>query len=163
MISTKAKQLTAEEYTTDRNHAQTADVSIDGGRVTVFAREATDLYVARILGIASADINARAVAACGGATSLCNLWPISFHVDRWNRLECGDTFYVFNDGRFEEDDDCYAEVDGSCVPICDEEAADGTIIREGYCECNLIPPDNYFYRVGPGHRGWLAGKPSLAR
>jgi hypothetical protein len=154
---------TAQEYTIDRNHAQVADVSIAGGRVTVYAREATDLYVARLFGIPTADINARAVAACGGVTSLCGLWPISFHIDRWNRLECwneGDdedvgTFYVFNDGRFEEDDMCYDDIDGECHPPCDILDSNGDVDVEGACECSLIPPDNDAFVVGSGHRGWL--------
>jgi hypothetical protein len=151
-------ESTAQTYAINENHAQVADVSIDGGRVTVYAREAANLYVARIFGIDTAQINAVAVATCGGATSLCNLWPLSFRVERWNELPCypddGEgTFYVFNDGRFEEDDPSFATVDGVPYPACDG-IYDGDE-REGYCNCGLIPPDNYVYRVGPGHRGWL--------
>jgi hypothetical protein len=94
-----------------------------------------------------------AVATCGRALSLCNLWPISFHTERWDRIGCDDVFYVFNDGRFEEDDGCFAEVDGVCHPACDD--PDDPADDSGYCECDLIPPDNNMYRVGTGHRGWL--------
>jgi hypothetical protein len=148
-------EVTAREYATDRNHAQVADVSVAGGTVTVYAREATDLYVARILGIPTADINAVAVAACGPANRLCGIWPISFHLNRWIELgdDCYDPgppgstgvpFYVFNDRRFEEDDDCYyRDSYGNCHTICEA------------CICNKIPPDDEAYVVGPGHRGWL--------
>jgi hypothetical protein len=159
-------EATAQRYAIDENGAQIADVSISGGEVTVYAREAVDLYLARIFGIDSAQINGMAVASCGGAISLCNLWPISFHVDRWDKippLECppGEesgpderVFYVFNDGRFEEDDPCFGrDADGNCVPACDD--PDDPEDDSGYCQCDLIPPDNQMFRVGPGHRGWL--------
>jgi hypothetical protein len=156
-------ESTAQRYAIDENHAQVADVSIDGGRVTVYAREAADLYLARVFGINTAQINAVAVAACGGATSLCNLWPISFHLERWEDItECGypgddgdeGTFHVFNDGRFEEDDECFGKVDGKCYPACD--GVYNEVELEGMCNCEpLIPPDGRMFRVGEGHRGWL--------
>jgi hypothetical protein len=151
-------ESSAQEYAIDHNHAQVADVSIDGGRVTVYAREAADLYLARIFGINTAQINAVAVAACGGATSLCNLWPISFHKERWDEIPCypdfeDSIFRVFNDGRFEEDDECFGKIDGECYPACDG-VYDG-VTREGMCDCDLIPPDGQMFRVAEGHRGWL--------
>jgi hypothetical protein len=155
-------EVTAQEYAIDRNGAQVADVSIAGGEVTVYAREAAEMYLIRIFGVDTADINALAVATCGGAISLCNLWPISFHEQRWNELKCspdeGDgTFYVFNDARFEEDDDCYwteeTEEGPVCHPVCD--FPDDSDAPSGYCMCDLIPPDNRVFRVGPGDRGWL--------
>jgi hypothetical protein len=152
-------ELTTREYAVDRNGAQVADVSIEGGEVTVYAREAAIMYLMRIFGVETADVNAMAVATCGGAVSLCDLWPISFHVQRWNEIECypdeGDgIFYVFNDGRFEEDDDCFwRDEDGDCYPACNGVYAGD--VREGYCACDMIPPDNEIFRVGPGDRGWL--------
>jgi hypothetical protein len=159
----------AQEYAIARNQAQVADVSIDGGRVTVYAREAASLYLARIFGINTAQINAVAVAACGGAISLCNLWPISFHEERWDKippLECppegefgpeDGIFYIFNDGRFEieeEEDPCFGkDADGNCHPACDD--PDDPLDESGLCMCDLIPPDNKMFRVGAGHRGWL--------
>jgi hypothetical protein len=147
-------EVTAEEYATDRNGAQVADVSVDGGEVTVYAREAAEMYLMRIFGVETADINGMAVATCGGAISLCNLWPISFRLERWEQIPCESEFYVFNDGRFEEDDDCFwRDEDGNCYPACDG-VYEGDE-RDGYCDCDMIPPDNYAFRVGPGHRGWL--------
>jgi hypothetical protein len=136
-------EATAQEYAIDRNDAQVADVTIAEGRVTVYAREAADLYLARLFGIDTADINAMAVAACGGVTGLCKFWPITFHVDRWNSIPCGEEFYVWNDKTLEED--CYLELDdGECVRMCEA------------CECDLeIPPDDSIHVVGPGHRGWV--------
>jgi hypothetical protein len=141
-------EQTAREYAVDRNDAQVADVSVAGGRVTVYAREATGLYFARVLGIETADVNAMAVAACGGDTGPCKFWPITFHEDRWEEIECddegvGEEFYVWNDKKLETD--CYLELDdGTCVPMCVA------------CECELgDPPDDVIHVVGPGHRGWV--------
>jgi hypothetical protein len=137
-------ELTAREYAVDRNHAQVADVSVAGGKVTVYAREAAGLYLARIFGVGVADINAKAVADCGVAVSLCGLAPLSFNYDRWidPDFECGDDFYVWNDSKLEED--CYVEVDGECIDFCVA------------CDCTLTgPPDDQVHLVGPGDRGWL--------
>jgi hypothetical protein len=78
--------LTAREYAIDRNGAQAADVSIAQRRVTVSAREAAKLHLAGIFGVNTSDINARAVAACGAATSGCGLWPIAFPIQRWKQF-----------------------------------------------------------------------------
>jgi hypothetical protein len=79
-------ELTAREYAIDRNGAHDAEVSIAQRTVTVSAHEATSLHVAGIFGVNTADINARAVAACGAATSGCGLWPIAFPLRRWRQL-----------------------------------------------------------------------------
>jgi hypothetical protein len=136
-------ELTAREYAVDRNYAQAADVTVAGGSVTVYAREAASLYLAWIFGVDTADINAKAVADCGVAVSLCGLAPLSFNWERWTqRVACDEEFYVWNDSKLEED--CYIEVDGQCVPFCEA------------CVCALEdPPDNEVHIVGPGDRGWL--------
>ena len=166
---------TAEDTAIDRNGAQFADVTVNEWRVTVLASEESPLYLAGMFGMPTADVGAVAVAACGdsfGASAFgCGYWPISFHVERWERLpECwrpGDSedtgqFYVFTDGSFEEDDPCYGTDDeGDCIPMCDEVDYDldpddpDYVINPGFCDCDLLPPDNFMYRVGPGHRGWL--------
>jgi Flp pilus assembly protein TadG len=87
-------EATAREYAIDRNGAETADVSVGPLRVTVYAREATGLYLARLFGIETADINARAVAACGAANSGCNIWPVAFPQTRWHELTGGPTTCV---------------------------------------------------------------------
>jgi hypothetical protein len=149
-------EQTAWDYAVNRNGAQTADVSIAGGEVTVYAREDAGLYLARIFGANTTEVNAMAVATCGGAISLCNVWPISFRWERWKHIECEEEFYVFNDGRFEEDDPCYwTDEDGLCHPMCDKVYDDDPEQLPGYCECDMIPPDNHIFRVGPGDRGWL--------
>jgi hypothetical protein len=102
-------EATAREYAIDRNGAETADVSIGQLRVTVFAREATGLYLARLFGIETADINARAVAACGAAISGCNIWPIAFPLDDWNMMveKCGEqNFYVWTGHQKNKSPDC---------------------------------------------------------
>jgi hypothetical protein len=76
-------EATAREYAIDRNGAEVADVSVGELRVTVYARESTGLYLARLFGIQTADINARAVAACGAAISSCGIWPIAFPEEDW--------------------------------------------------------------------------------
>jgi hypothetical protein len=79
-------EATAREYAIDRNGAGMADVSVGELRVTVYAREATGLYLARLFGIETADINARAVAACGNAISGCGIWPIAFPLADWETM-----------------------------------------------------------------------------
>jgi hypothetical protein len=154
----------ALEYAVDRNDAQVADVSVYSYTVTVRASEAVDTYLAGLIGVPTSDVGATAEAVCGAANLLCGIWPLSFHIERWERLACWDegmdesvgVFYVFNDGKFEEDDMCYDELDGVCHPPCDilDPETDEVLIQ-GVCQCNLIPPDNDAFIVGPGHRGWL--------
>jgi hypothetical protein len=158
---------TAEEMAVERNGAHVADVSIGEWRVTVRASEEVDLYLAGIFGILTSDVGAVAVAACGDTSSAigCGYWPISFNKERWTRIVTGTleadndvgVFYVFTDGRFDEDDPCYGrDENGDCVPMCDEpDPTHPGELTQGYCECDLIPPDNQIHRVGPGHRGWL--------
>jgi hypothetical protein len=106
-------EATAREYAIDRNGAGMADVSVGELRVTVYAREATGLYLARLFGIQTADINARAVAACGAATSACGLWPIAFPRDEWwglsggpDSCEPGKNFYVWTGHQEGKSPDC---------------------------------------------------------
>jgi hypothetical protein len=108
-------ELTAREYAIDRNGAQVADVSVAARTVTVYAREEATLHLAGIFGLTTADINARAVAACGAATSGCGLWPIAFPSQRWRQLyasgcgsedEEGVRFFVWAGHREDKSPDC---------------------------------------------------------
>jgi hypothetical protein len=154
----------ASEYAIDRNGAEVAYVSVYSWTVTVRASESVDTYLAGIIGVPTSDVGATAEAVCGAANLLCGIWPLSFHVERWGRIQCWEEgmddsvgrFYVFNDDSFEEDDPCYAEVEGVCRPACDVIDWDtDEVLSEGYCQCGMIPPDNDAFIVGPGHRGWL--------
>jgi hypothetical protein len=139
-------ETTAQEYAVDRNGAQMADVSIAGGEVTVYAREATPTYLMRIFGVATADVNGMAVAACGGDTGPCKFWPITFHETRWDQIECGETFYVWNDKSLETE--CYTlDIYGECVSMYD------ACVFE--LETQAPPPDDKIRIVGPGDRGWV--------
>jgi hypothetical protein len=137
-------QATAREYAIDRNGAETADVSIGQLRVTVFAREATGLYLARLFGIETADINARAVAACGRAISSCGLWPIAFPLADWLQMEergpgCPEEdFYVWTGHQKNKSPDCNV-----CQCDLDE---DGDI--------DVVGMHDEFY---PGEDGGLVG------
>jgi hypothetical protein len=114
-------EQTAREYAIDRNGAQVADVSVGSYRVTVYARESATLYLAGFFGIETADINAKAVAACGAATSACGMWPIAFPEEDWL------TMYS-EDGCLEEDNDFY-------VWTGDQESKNPDC--ENVYECNL--------------------------
>jgi hypothetical protein len=121
-------ESSAQEYAITRNGAQVADVSIDGGEVTVYAREAASLYLARVFGINTAQINAVAVATCGDAASACGLWPIAFELGMWNKLngleegwECGGTFYVWTGDNLLNVPDCENVYD------CDVPDKDGNV------------------------------------
>jgi hypothetical protein len=108
-------EATAREYAIDRNGAGTADVSVGELRVTVFAREATGMYLAQLFGIDTADINARAVAACGNAISGCGIWPIAFPLADWEIMYDGgagcaegfeEDFYVWTGHQENKSPDC---------------------------------------------------------
>jgi hypothetical protein len=130
--------------------------------VEVDTGEDTQTFLASLVGIPTVPIVAEAQAGCGTATALCNIWPISFHEDRWapdpynpgpGQVGCDDIFFVWNDNFLEED--CYTTdpVTGACVPfceacLCDEMVIDGTPITEG-------PPDDLALNISPEHRGWL--------
>ena len=116
-------EQTAWEYAVDRNGADVADVSVGNLRVTVYARETVALNIAQFFGINTADINARAVAACGTAVSGCGLWPIAFPVWKWTELaggfggHCnpGKIFYVWTGSQENQNPDCEiynCDVDG---------------------------------------------------
>jgi hypothetical protein len=139
-------EQTAREYAVERNDAQSADVSIAGGQVTVYAREDTGLYFARVFGIETAAVNAMAVAACGGDTAPCRFWPITFYEERWDKIDCGEEFYVWNDKTLETE--CYTvDGNGDCVDMYD------ACVFE--LETEAPPPDDKIHIVGPGHRGWV--------
>ncbi len=153
----------AFECAVGRNGAETAGVSVGTWKVTVRASESVDTHLAGLIGVPTSDVGATAEAVCGAANLLCGVWPLSFHMERWDRTACWDEgdpvdvgrFYVFNDGRFEEDDPCFNEVDWVCHPPCDILDEDGNVEVEGVCACSLKPPDRDALVVGPGHRGWL--------
>lgn len=148
-----AWETTALDYALNRNGAETATATLADWIVTVNTQETVETYLAGIVGINTLDVGAVAEAACGNAISLCNIWPLTFHVERWERIGCGEEFYVFNDNKFDEDDPCYDTWDGECLSICDSEDEYGNPIP-GACQCDLIPPDNEAYILGPGHRAW---------
>jgi hypothetical protein len=161
-------ETVALDYAIDRNNADAADADVQDWTVAVTTTKFTDLTFAGIIGYPTVDVRASAMAACGSVRSLCDVWPLSFHIERWETIPCSPTedcddpdntgiFYVFNDGRLEEDDPCYDTdpITGECVPACDILDEFGNVIQEGACACNEIPPDNEAYLIGPGHRGWL--------
>jgi hypothetical protein len=106
---------TAWEYAVDRNGADVADVSVGNHKITVFARETIPLNIAQFFGIHTAEISARAVAACGVAVSACGLWPVAFPRDEWKQLAGGfdevpckenRVFYVWTGDHENQSPDC---------------------------------------------------------
>lgn len=143
-----AAEQTARQYAISRNHAQTADVSVGNLRVTVHTHETIPLNIAQFFGINTADINARAVAACGAAESGCNMWPITFPVWKWTELaggfggNCnpGKVFYVWT-GQQENQSpnceiyDCDVDGDGSADVV--------DIWGRAFLDFGHVPSPNY--------------------
>ncbi len=123
-----AWETTALDYAINRNGAETATATLQEWIVTVTARETVETFLAGIVGINTVDVAAVAEAACGNAISLCNIWPLTFHEERWDRIDCGDEFYVFNDDSLDEDDPCAYKYDRECLSICDG-VIDGEEVR----------------------------------
>ena len=86
----------ALEYTTVRNGAEEADVSIQEWEVGVVARETVELWLASIF-VPDIEIKAEAAAACKAATRACEVWPIGFSMDRWpGHQACGTKFFLWD-------------------------------------------------------------------
>lgn len=80
------------------DHIADQDISIQGNKVEVRARETVDTWFTGIMSstFTTANVHASAKAACGAATSACGLWPIAFEVNKWKGTECGATLAVWN-------------------------------------------------------------------
>ena len=75
------------------------EISVDGNRVTVVAREVVDTYFLGLIGLSTVDVGAEAEAACGLATSGSGLWPIAFALSAWEQKDCGESFAVWDDDK----------------------------------------------------------------
>jgi hypothetical protein len=110
-------RTTAWEYAVDRNGAQTVDVNPQGNRVTVTASQTANTFFAGVVGINTVDVSADATAACGTATSACNLWPIAFDIGRWqSQRACGKKFILWDS---DNELDCVrwnCDADGDGIP-----------------------------------------------
>jgi len=120
----------AQDYAVTRNLAPAADVTLDGGVVTVHTRSWVDLIFANVFGIDTVHVDAVAAAACGEADrGVGGLWPLSLEIHEYDELGCDDLFYVFTDDTDIDCDECVCEV--------------------------TIPGGGTPRKIGPGQRGWL--------
>jgi len=125
----------AYDYAVTQNGADgdLTEISVNGNRVTVVARETVDTYFLVLIGIPTVDIGAEAEAACGAATSACGMWPLAFDVARYDSMECDDEFYVWVDDNWDTED-----LDDLCEKCyCDDVGAYGGV------------------PMAKGSRGWL--------
>ena len=106
----------AREYTITRNGAQTADIDIQGGTVTVVAGETVPTFFAGVIGFPTVDVSAIAAAACGKARSALGLWPIAFNEGLWYKKACGQKFLLWDDSDRADCDTWNCDVDGDEVP-----------------------------------------------
>jgi hypothetical protein len=143
-------RLVAEDYATNRNGAQGAfvDIPSDGYTVTVVASQTLDTFLAGVIGIPTADVNALAVALCGRAIRGGGLWPLAFRYEVYSdTILCDQEFLVFSRAGTEDQLDC---ADG-----CDCVDAGGTVTEtteacEDLCNCDSMGP-----HLTTANRGWL--------
>lgn len=95
----------AQNYATNLNLAEAADVDIDGALITVTTQITAPTFFANIFGDSEMNVSAQAVSACGRAGAACGLWPIAFKDTSWYAVEksCGQKFILWNS---EEAADC---------------------------------------------------------
>jgi Flp pilus assembly protein TadG len=122
------------------------DIEISGNVVNVTARQTTDTFIARVIGVNTVDVGAPAAAACGAATSACGLFPIAFSNDIWQEIYddgagCGSEFYVWND-----------DTDGSACQVDGEPSNNMCDCYD--CDLDNNGEDDFVVNMGEG-RAWL--------
>ena len=126
------------------------DIEITGNIVRTTARQTTDTFIARVIGVNTVDVGAPAAAACGAATSACGLWPVGFSESIWEEIYddgagCGREFVVWGDSNDTQALTC--EVDGEeRTNVCDCYDCDTDTPKDGI--------DNFVVTAGKG-RAWL--------
>jgi hypothetical protein len=94
---TNAPRATVEFPTADSIYAMTAVV-----------REDIPSFVAGIVGVDEFGPGARATAICGGADTVCGLFPVAFSQAQWDMMKnhCGYSFYVWSGDKDDTPLDC---------------------------------------------------------
>jgi hypothetical protein len=126
MTTWKPKALAYANQNLRADYSPTVDPYLENGDwwVTVDVMEVVDTYIAGIIGMDTVNVGATATAACGGATSGCGLWPVTFSeggfMNIYDELGCGAEFYVWNGKKNDEDptEDILLDCD---VCDCDED------------------------------------------
>jgi Flp pilus assembly protein TadG len=124
-----AARAAAIDYTINRNNAEAAIVDIEESTKTVYVTASinTNTYFAGIFGMTTVPVAARSAAACGRTPQVCGVMPLAFNLNAWEKINCGQTFYVWDDTVGED--------------LCEK------------CECDEMLTSSA--SVGPAHRGWL--------
>jgi hypothetical protein len=102
--------MTAADITTD-------DIQIISNRVVVTAHESVQTLIAHLLGVITIDVDAEATASCTGANTACGLWPISFDLNLYAGVQCGQPMVVWNAAG--DTNAVLCEIDGAPHEICD--------------------------------------------
>jgi len=100
------------------DHIGGQDISIQGNRVEVRARETVDTWLTSVTSATfqTANVQASAKAVCGAATSACGLWPVAIDYAMWEGAKCGESLVIWN----AENDDTEAActIGGVVKDIC---------------------------------------------
>ncbi|MBW7881982.1 MAG: pilus assembly protein [Caldilineaceae bacterium] len=96
---------------------QAGDITIEGNRVRVTARETATTFIAGLIGIDTVDVAAVANSACGGANSTCSLWPIAFEYAIYDGVQCGESMVIWDADN--DNDKVTCEIGGVPRDICD--------------------------------------------
>ncbi len=143
-----AARTKAEQAATQRNGAQQAVATVTGGwRVDITASFVVETYLAGAIGIPEVPVSAQATAACSGTRTLCNVWPVTFHKERFDQIPCNERFYVWNDGSLED----------GALQVQYPDGTTGTMAVCELCECDVAfgSPDGNSYLVSTANRGWV--------
>jgi Flp pilus assembly protein TadG len=142
----------AHEYAEDRNGSQPAQVDIvDDYTVTVVTSQTFDTFLAGIIGINNATVQAEASAMCGGAASAGYLWPLAFEYDVYDQdVQCGEDFWVFVNDPDPDADPVCASGTCECVDVGEEPLDKDDECYDG-CNCSLIASSH----IASDYRGWV--------
>ncbi len=118
------------------------DIQFVSNRVIVNAHETVTTLIARLIGIVTVDVGASATASCTGANAACGLWPISFDLNLYSGVTCGQSMVIWD-----------ADKDNKAV-VCEIDGAPRDL-----CECYDCDLDNNgsddFVVVTDIARGWM--------
>ncbi len=114
----------------------------DNTKVVVGAKGTAGLIFGNLINTEQIKVTANANAACGKASSACNLWPIIFSADLWKQIPCGKTIAVWDTNNTNQVE-CF--IGGKYEP--------------NLCKCYNCDPQNLmvddFLVISDVRRGWV--------
>jgi len=101
----------AEEYAGVQNRADEVVAVVEGDDVVrVTATADVSLFFARVLGTSQSGVVAEAAALCGGTRVGSGLWPIAFHRDTWDAIDCDAEAVIIDSDKTCDDPDVCGNV-----------------------------------------------------